>query len=76
VINRPPGYGGPIPYGFGVVELTDGVRIISRIIEPETACVGMLVELTLEPVGTDDEGRELLSYAFRVSARQPPVTSL
>ena len=75
VVSRPPGYDGPIPYGFGIVELSDDVRIISRIIDPDTARSGMPVELILEPVGTDEEGRELITYAFRPTSHQRPATS-
>jgi uncharacterized protein len=37
VTTAPPGYEGPLPYGFGVVEL-DGVslRVVGRLTEPDT----------------------------------------
>lgn len=35
VTNAPPGYEGPVPYGFGVVELAEGIRVIGRLTEPD-----------------------------------------
>lgn len=75
VLSRPPGYDGPIPYGFGIVELPDGIRIISRIIDPAGLTTGTPVELAFDSVGTDEDGRDLVSYAFRRSPHQPPTTS-
>ena len=32
----PPGYDGPVPFGFGVVELpADGLRVVTRLTEPD-----------------------------------------
>jgi uncharacterized OB-fold protein len=31
VTAAPPGYHGEVPYGFGVVELPEGVRVITRL---------------------------------------------
>jgi uncharacterized OB-fold protein len=64
VINRPPGYDGPVPFGFGVVELPEGIRIISRITDPDRAKPGTAVVLRLEPLGTDADGREVVTYAY------------
>ena len=64
VINRPPGYDGSVPFGFGVVELPEGIRIVSRIAEPERSRAGMTVKLVLETLHTDAEGREVITYAF------------
>jgi uncharacterized protein len=36
VTAAPPGYEGPVPYGFGVVELADeGLRVIGRLTEAD-----------------------------------------
>jgi uncharacterized OB-fold protein len=36
VTAAPPGYEGPIPYGFGIVELeAEGLRIVTRLTEPD-----------------------------------------
>lgn len=38
VTSRPPGYDGPVPFGFGVVELPDdGLRIVTRLTETDPA---------------------------------------
>ncbi len=38
VTAAPPGYGGPVPYGFGVVELVpEKLRIITRLREANPA---------------------------------------
>ena len=67
VINRPPGYDGALPFGFGVVELPEGVRIITRISDPERARPGTAVRLVLEPLCTDAEGHEVVTYAFETA---------
>jgi uncharacterized OB-fold protein len=36
VTTAPPGYDGPVPYGFGVVELEGiGLRVVGRLTEPD-----------------------------------------
>ena len=35
VTAPPPGYDGELPFGFGVVELTDGLRVITRLTESD-----------------------------------------
>jgi uncharacterized protein len=38
VRTAPPGYVGPVPFGFGVVELpADGLRVVTRLTEPDPA---------------------------------------
>lgn len=40
VTTPPPGYEGPIPYGFGVVELDDiGLRVVGRLTESDPAAL-------------------------------------
>ena len=70
VSSRPPGYRGEVPYGFGVVELDGGLRVIARLTESrlERLRPGLPVRLVVEPLFTDDEGRPVLSYAFRPEA--------
>jgi len=71
IASRPPGYRGPMPYGFGVVAL-DGVdlRVITRLTEPELARLrpGLPVRLVIEPLFDDEDGRAVLSYAFAPAA--------
>jgi uncharacterized protein len=66
VANRPPGYRGPLPYGFGVVELREGLRVITRLTENDPARLrpGLAVTLVIEPLFTDDDGAQVLTYAF------------
>ncbi len=67
VLTRPPGYRGEVPYGFGVVELEDGLRVIARLTEArlERLRPGLRMRLVVEPLFTDEDGRPVLSYAFR-----------
>jgi len=65
VVNRPPGYEGPMPFGFGVVELPEGLRIIARIQRPQQAHPGGRVSLVFETLTTDEQGREIVTYAFQ-----------
>ena len=64
VINRPPGYEGTLPFGLGVVELPEGLRIIARINRPSTATAGTWVRLVLESLSTNIDGHEVITYAF------------
>jgi uncharacterized OB-fold protein len=59
-----PGYAGPVPYGLGVVELPDGIRVNTMLVaEPlETLSIGAPVRIRLVQVGT--EQNPLLSYGF------------
>src|SRR5207247_1525837 len=67
VLSRPPGYRGEVPYGFGVVELEGGLRVIARLTESrlERLRPGLALSLVVEPLFTDDDGTAVLSYAFR-----------
>ncbi|HZP42473.1 MAG TPA: OB-fold domain-containing protein [Candidatus Binatia bacterium] len=67
VTTRPPGYRGPVPYGFGVVELDGGLRVVTRLTEADPARLrpGLAMRLVVEPLFTDDDGAAVLSYAFR-----------
>lgn len=66
VVNRPPGYAGEVPFGFGVVELPDGLRLIARLTETNLDVLqfGMPMRLTFVPLQVDDEGRQVMTYAF------------
>ena len=66
VVNRPPGYAGDVPFGFGVVELPEGLRIIARLTESdlERLDFGMPMRLAIVPLHVDDEGRQVVTYAF------------
>jgi uncharacterized protein len=65
VTAAPPGYEGPVPYGFGVVELPEGVRVVARLTEADPAKLtgGQQMVLVLDPLIDTDE-RKVLTYAF------------
>jgi uncharacterized OB-fold protein len=65
VTAAPPGYAGPVPFGFGVVDLPEGVRIVTRLTEPDPAALaaGQAVRLTTESLPTGD-GDDLVVWAY------------
>ncbi len=64
VTAAPPGYHGPVPYGFGVVELGDCVRVVTRLTEPDAGALraGQSMHLVVDDVGEGDEA--LTTWAF------------
>ena len=61
VTTAPPGYEGPVPYGFGIVELDGiGLRVVGRLTEPDPARLheGQPVRLVTERFG------EVTTWAF------------
>jgi uncharacterized OB-fold protein len=66
VTAPPPGYRGETPFGFGVVELPEGLRVITRLTEadPGRLTFGMPVRLVIDTLHTDDDGRVVAGYAF------------
>jgi uncharacterized protein len=70
-----PPYGGPTgdafePYGIGYVQLDDDVRVESRLTtaDPAALRIGMAMELVILPFRTDDDGNEVVTFAFRPAA--------
>jgi uncharacterized OB-fold protein len=70
----PPGapYAGPtgkdfVPFGVGLVQLGDVIRVEGRLTENDPAKLkfGQEVELTMVPLTTDDDGNEVLTFAFQ-----------
>jgi uncharacterized OB-fold protein len=55
-----------VPYTLGYVELPGQVRVESRLTEqdPNRLAIGMELELVVVPFRTDDDGNEVVSYAF------------
>ena len=55
-----------VPFGVGYIELPEGLRVQGRLTVNDAAQlkIGMPMELTLEPFGRDEAGREVLVYAF------------
>jgi uncharacterized OB-fold protein len=66
VTAPPPGYRGEVPFGVGVVELPEGVRVITRLTEgvPAALDLGQAMELRVVPLHTDDDGNDVVTYAF------------
>ena len=66
VTASPPGYGGEVPFGMGVVELPEGVRVITRLTEsdPDSLEPDQAMELRIVPLHRDAEGNEVVTYAF------------
>jgi uncharacterized OB-fold protein len=74
----PPPYRGPeafTPYGVGMVELPEGLRVTSVLEEsdPERLRVGMKMELVIARFFADDEGHEVLGYKFRPADEHAPM---
>jgi uncharacterized OB-fold protein len=66
VTAAPPGYNGPVPFGFGVVELTrERLRVITRLTEPDPANLtfGRPMRLVAETV-PGEGGEPVVTWAF------------
>lgn len=69
----PPPYIGPadrdahVPYGVGYVELPEGIRVEARLTEndPNKLEIGMQMELVVDKFVEDEQGNELMTFAFR-----------
>jgi uncharacterized OB-fold protein len=67
-----PPYAGPtgkafVPFGVGYVELPGEVKVETRLTEadPDALTSGMEMELVVVPFRTDDDGNEVVTFAFR-----------
>jgi uncharacterized OB-fold protein len=56
-----------VPFGVGYIELEDGVRVEARLTEndPSRLRIGMEMELVIETFFKNDEGEEVVTFAFR-----------
>lgn len=63
----PDGYKGPVPYGVGMVELPEGVRVMAHLTEhdPAKLAVGMEMALVIEKLFADDDGTEVIGFKFK-----------
>ena len=69
VTAAPPGYNGPVPFGFGVVELTrEHLRVITRLTEPDPANLeyGQAMRLVADTLPGED-GRPAVTWAFEAA---------
>ena len=57
------------PYAVGYIELPGEIMVESRLvgIDPKELEIGMEMELTIEPFVENEEGEELLIFAFKPS---------
>jgi uncharacterized protein len=62
-----PGYSGPVPLCIGFVRLPEGTKIISPLAKCriEELKIGMEMEMVVQPVATDDQGNDVMGFAFR-----------
>ena len=66
VTAAPPGYAGPVPFGFGVVELRrERLRVITRLTEPdpEQLAFGQPMRLVADTLPGDDD-EPVMTWAF------------
>ena len=68
---KAPPYLGPVgddfePYGVGYVELPGQLRVEGRLTnaDPEKLQIGMEMELVLDPLTIDEDGNQVVTYAF------------
>jgi uncharacterized OB-fold protein len=54
-----------VPFGVGYVELADEVRVETRLTTTEGLRIGIDMELVLIPFRTDDDGNEVVTFAFQ-----------
>jgi uncharacterized OB-fold protein len=70
VTAAPPGYAGPVPFGFGVVELTrEHLRVITRLTEPDPANLsyGQPMQLVADTLPGEDGG-PVTTWAFEAAS--------
>ena len=60
------------PFGVGLVQLEDVVRVEARLTESDPAKLrfGMDVELEIVPFYVDDQGDEIMTFAFAPTGEQ------
>ena len=69
VTTAPPGYRGEVPYGFGVVELPEGLRVISRLTSSDLEVLRRDLPMRLEiaPLYRNEAGDDVVSFAYAPS---------
>jgi len=63
----PPPYRGPVPLTIGLVELPENLKIMGQLTDcnEEDLKIGMDMELVIEKLFEDEEGREVVTWKFR-----------
>jgi len=66
VLRAPPGYRGVVPFGFGIVDLDEGLRVVTRLTESDVTKLrpGQLMRLVVDRLHIDDDGEEVCTFAF------------
>jgi uncharacterized OB-fold protein len=66
VTAPPPGYAGEVPFGFGVVQMEEGLRLVTRLTEtdPGRLSFGQRMHLEIVALHTTEDGTEVVTYAF------------
>jgi uncharacterized OB-fold protein len=65
VTAPPPGYSGEVPFGFGIVELPEGVRVITRLAVPDDRFrAGLPVTMRIVPLHETDGGDVVETWEF------------
>jgi uncharacterized OB-fold protein len=65
VTAAPPGYHGEVPFGFGIVELPEGLRVITRLATPDdTFSPGLPVHLRIVPLHVADDQAQIETWEF------------
>ena len=56
-----------VPFGVSLVQLDDVIRVEGRLTENDPAKLqfGQEVELTMVPFTTDEDGNEIVTFAFQ-----------
>jgi len=66
ITAAPPGYTGPVPYGFGVVQLDEGLRVVTHLTQsdPGRISFGDRVRCVVAPLHEDEQGHQVVTWAF------------
>jgi uncharacterized OB-fold protein len=63
----PPPYRGPVPLIIGLMELPENLKVMGQLTscKEEDLKIGMDMELVVEKLFEDEEGREVVTWKFR-----------
>jgi uncharacterized protein len=66
------------PFGVGYVELPGEVKVEARLTEadPKVLTIGMEMELVIIPLAADDDGNEVMTFAFQPVGADHPSADL
>lgn len=65
VTAAPPGYDGTVPFGFGVVELPEGLRVVTRLTAPVARyAFRQPMHLQVVELHRQDDGTPVVTWEF------------